>query len=68
VDSTQITSPRDISSALRPSASKNSAAVTLTRERREMTINVAVEPEKQSGDAFPPRTKSVRVHVIEPVD
>jgi serine protease Do len=68
VDSTQITSPRDISSALRPVASKNSAAVALTRERREMTINVAIEPDKQGADAFPPRTKSVRVHLIEPLD
>jgi serine protease Do len=66
VDSTQISSPRDISSALRPAASKNSAAVTLTRERREMIINVNIEPDKQSGEAFPPRTKSVRVHLIDP--
>jgi serine protease Do len=64
VDSTQITSPRDISSALRAAASKNSATVTLTRERREMTINVNIEPDKQSGDTFAPRTKSV--HLIDP--
>ena len=47
IDSTPVSSPREISAALRASGSKRPVSVTLTRERREMSIGVHIDDEKQ---------------------
>ncbi len=43
VDSTTVLNARDISGAIRSSGSKKSVAIVLTRDHREMTINVNLD-------------------------
>ncbi len=52
IDSTAVSNSREISAALRSSGSKKPVGITLTRERREMSITVSIDDEKQ---AQPPR-------------
>jgi len=65
VDTTPVSNSREISSALRSAGSKKTVPVTLTRERREVSINVTFDDEKQSGEMMPTRPRAVRVHVAE---
>ncbi|MEO8129896.1 MAG: PDZ domain-containing protein [Bryobacteraceae bacterium] len=55
IDSTQVSSSREISAALR--GAKRSCNLALTRERKEMNVNVSLEDEKQSGELNPPRPR-----------
>lgn len=45
VDANSVTSPQEISSAIRSARSKKNAAILLMRDKREMTVNVALEDE-----------------------
>jgi len=47
IDSTPVSNSREIAAALRSSVSKKQAGITLTRERRELSINVYFDDEKQ---------------------
>jgi len=49
IDGNPVLSSTDISRLLQPPGSKKSVAVTLTRERREMTITVNLDDEKKNG-------------------
>ena len=51
IDSTAISNSREISGALRSGGAKKPISVTLTRERREMTVGVSLDDEKQSQSA-----------------
>jgi serine protease Do len=65
VDSTPVSNSREISNALRAAGSRKTVAVTLTRERREMNINVSLDDEKQNGEFNPSRPGGVRIHAVE---
>ena len=57
VDGTKVTTPNELSSALRSSASKKTFPVELVRERKEMTLNVTVE---DRSERVIPRARVVR--------
>ena len=57
IDSTNVSSSREISAALRASGSKRSCNVALTREHKEMNLNVYFDDEKQSGEFGPARQR-----------
>lgn len=57
VDGTKVTTPNELSSALRSSASKKTFPVELVRERKEMTLNVTVE---DRSERVAPRVRVVR--------
>ncbi len=62
VDDSKVTSPRDVTGAMRSarSASKKSIAVVLMRDRKETSLNVALDDDK--SDSGPtPRSKRVTV-------
>lgn len=63
VDTTQVTSPRDVTSAMRNarSASKKSISVSLVREKREMTLNVTLDDEPTGFNYTAPRGRSISV-------
>jgi len=46
VDGTEISSPRDLSSALRSAKGKKAYAFSVTRDRKETSVNVAFEEER----------------------
>jgi len=58
IDSSKVTTPREITSVLRGLTDRKSVPVTLVRERREMTVNVAME-EMQQNQRGRPRSHSV---------
>lgn len=58
IDSSKVTSPREITSLLRGLTDRKSVPVTLVRERREMTVNVSLEDTRQNQRERP-RTHSV---------
>ncbi len=55
VDQKPLDSPRDLSEALRSSRDKKSVAVTVVREKREMTLTASVEEDRAERQA-PART------------
>jgi serine protease Do len=57
VDGTKVTTPNELSGALRSSASKKTFPVELVRERKEMTLNVTVE---DRSERVAPRVRVVR--------
>jgi serine protease Do len=58
VDGMAVTSPSELSSAVRAASSKKTYAVELTRERKPQTVNVAVEDTRPQRDV--PRGRIVQ--------
>jgi S1-C subfamily serine protease len=50
IDDSRVTSPREITAVLRGMRDKKTAAVTLVREKREMTLTVAFDDEAPQGE------------------
>lgn len=55
VDNDKVTTPRDISSAIRSLREKKTFPVTVVRNRKETTISVTLEPPANSLRRTPPR-------------
>jgi len=55
VDGTAVSSPNEVTTALRSRRGKNAVPVTLTRDHHEMTLTVNLEAEKSGGDGVPLR-------------
>jgi serine protease Do len=58
VDDSKVTSPREISTAIRSAKSKQSVPVVLSREKKEMTVSIAIEDDRL--DASPRKAPGVR--------
>ncbi len=67
VDATSVTSPRDVSNAVRTARSKKTFPVTVTREKKEMTLTVTLdEGDRSEHDRTPaPRRVVVRSQEYE---
>ncbi len=50
VDQNAVTTPNELSSAIRSARSKKSFAVQLVREKREMSVNVTIEDDRSNHD------------------
>lgn len=55
VDETRVTSPREVSNAVRAARSKKSVAVQVMRDRHEMTTMLSIEDETEGGQSSPRR-------------
>ena len=64
VDTTKVSSPREITNVLRGKPD-GTIPVTLVRERKEMTLNVAIESGRSQKREVTPRPRSVRVGPTE---
>lgn len=51
VDDTHVSTPREITSAIRPLRSKNTVTITAVREKREISLTVSLEDGSSSGPA-----------------
>lgn len=62
VDDAQVTSPRDITSAMRNAhaSSKKVISVSLVREKRDLTVNVSLDDQPSGFNFVAPRDKPVR--------
>jgi serine protease Do len=64
VDGTAVSSPNEVTTALRSRRGKNAVPVTLTRDHHEMTLTVNLEAEKSGGDGVPLRKISTHSREI----
>jgi serine protease Do len=64
VDATRVSSPREITSAIRAKGG-GTFPVTLVRERKEMTLNVTVEQQRSERESRPVRPRTGRVGPTE---
>jgi len=64
VEQETVTSPAELSSAVREARSKTSFAVQIMRERHEMTMNVTVDKASREG-LTPPRTRVVTTRPVK---
>ena len=53
VDEESVSSPREVTSAVRSARKKGTFSITVMRDKREMALNVAMEPEKESTRPAP---------------
>jgi serine protease Do len=65
VDQEKVTSASELSSAIRSARSKSTFPVQITREHREMTVNVTVDRAKSDGPLVVPRTRVVTTRPIK---
>ncbi len=65
VDQERVTSATELSSAIRSARSKTTFPVQITREHREMTLNVTVDRAKSDGHPVIPRTRVVSTRPIK---
>lgn len=49
VEGNAVVSPRDVTAAIRGASPKNTLALTLLRDRKEMTVSVTVDRDKETG-------------------
>lgn len=61
VNDTKVTTPRDVTAAMRDARSgdKHTFPVVVMRERKELTLSVTVDDDSQGIGSTPPRTRSV---------
>ena len=59
-DGNDISSPRELSSALRSQRNRQTLPLTVMRERREMTVTVNIDPERSRGDTPSPSRRVTR--------
>jgi serine protease Do len=64
VDQALVTSPNDLSSAVRSARSKKPFTVQLMRDHREMSVTVNVDEDRSGSETFP-RTKIVRGRTVK---
>ncbi len=65
VDQEKVTSAPELSSAIRSARSKTTFPVQVTREHREMTLNVTVDRAKSDSPLVVPRTRVVTTRPIK---
>lgn len=68
VDGTTTATPREVTRALRAAAAKKAAALQVTREKREMTINVPIEDPsdlEHTGSSSSTPRRAIRISVPE---
>jgi serine protease Do len=58
VDGSSVTTPNELSSAVRSASSKKTFVIDLTRDHREMSVTVTIEDSR--SDRIIPRTRAVR--------
>ena len=64
VDGTAVSTPNEVTTALRSRRGKSAVPITLTRDHREMTLTVNLEAEKSGGDGVPLRKISTHSREI----
>jgi S1-C subfamily serine protease len=62
IDDTKVTTPREITNAIRALRSKNTFPVTVVRNHKEMTVSVTVSADRSEGPVAPapPRPPAAR--------
>jgi serine protease Do len=63
IDDTKVSSPREITSAIRTARTKKTFPVVVMRERKEVSLSVTMEPEPERGLA--PRARPVTVRGMQ---
>jgi len=59
-DSSEVSSPRELSSALRSQRNRQTLPLTVMRERREMPITVNIDPDRSLSDMPSPSRRVTR--------
>jgi serine protease Do len=64
VDGTAVSTPSEVTTALRSRHGKGAVPITLTRDHREIALTVNLEPEKTGGDGVPLRKISIHAREL----